>query len=350
MKRFFIRSKTTWAFPRRLKRLLLAIVIVSFVFTGCRKDFQHEQNPITNPDIGMQIPDAPLKPSLGKLEVMPPSENGESARTSPITLDVNPFNHSYRNMVLRAMNASEETCDDNTKLYQWLDKQLDDWSISVIVNALNTAMLDLPTYHALFLENRSLGQYFGRRGEYTLRVVLSFLQLKRFWDIKSNDKALIGLHGNMLNNRTKVYNTYNKIYQLEPADALYFTNLVELSLRTYPQYRKGDHAIFSFNAYASPLAYYAPVGFIPPKIVIGDGILEGFAAIGYGDISPQAIVAHEYGHQVQFSNGIYNYEETPESGRRIELMADALASYYLTHIRGEILRWGRTKQFSGSVF
>ena len=72
--------------------------------------------------------------------------------------------------------------------------------------------------------------------------------------------------------------------------------------------------------------------------------MEGFKAIGYDDVAPQAILAHEYGHQVQFQLGMFG-DGTPAGTRRLELMADALSAYYLSHIRGEFMRWSRYKKF-----
>jgi len=100
----------------------------------------------------------------------------------------------------------------------------------------------------------------------------------------------------------------------------------------------GDHPLFSFNAFAIP----AIPNFVPNKIIMGDGVLEGFAAAGLGniaDLAPQAVYAHEFGHQIQFKNG-YDAETIPgqnaetsdaELTRYTELMADAYSGYYLAH-------------------
>ena len=116
-----------------------------------------------------------------------------------------------------------------------------------------------------------------------------------------------------------------------------------------PQFQHGRAPILTFNAFAySALGQeeFPGLGVLPDKIVMGDGVLEGFAAIGLGDVAPQAILAHEFGHHIQYERDLFDSPLTgPEATRRTELMADAFAAYYLTHQRGANLNWKRTKHF-----
>jgi predicted metalloprotease len=69
---------------------------------------------------------------------------------------------------------------------------------------------------------------------------------------------------------------------------------------------------------------------------VGDGILEAYDAIGLGDVGPRVIMAHEFGHHVQFELGVFDGgpADPAEATRRTELMADAMASYFGTHKQG----------------
>jgi predicted metalloprotease len=84
--------------------------------------------------------------------------------------------------------------------------------------------------------------------------------------------------------------------------------------------------------------------------VMGDGILEGYQVVGFGDVAPQAIYAHEFGHHIQFENGYFENDNVPgdtdaEFTRYFELMADAYSAYYLTHKRGAAMNRKRVAQF-----
>ena len=347
MKEFSTTSPSNqFNFKKHLKVLLFAITISSFLFTGCKKDIQSgEPLPPDSKSVANLLPGVPvqLRAPLGKYRVISPL--ADFKKQQPTYTELLKFDPHYRQMVLQALKVSESSCNDNTNLSQWLDSQLGDWNREVIYYAVNTAMLDLPTYYSLVFENSSSGQYFGQRGEYTKTLNKTFENLNRFWNIDSRNLVLVAMHGNMLADKEKVYKTYVSVYDLEPADALYYTNLVSTLLNVFPQYRKGNHPIFTFNAFAQSSFFFPPVGIIPAKIVMGDGIMEGYTAIGYGDVAPQAILAHEYGHQIQFQLGVFGEVASPEATRRTELMADAYSAYFLSHARGETMQWKRVKQF-----
>ena len=112
----------------------------------------------------------------------------------------------------------------------------------------------------------------------------------------------------------------------------------------------GDHPLFSFNAFAFSGSESLS---LPRKIVMGDAILNAYADLGFDDVAPQAILAHEWAHQVEFYYGWYNDPvpsleppaDAAEETRYSELMADAWAAYYLTHSRGGTLRQRRVAEF-----
>jgi hypothetical protein len=94
-------------------------------------------------------------------------------------------------------------------------------------------------------------------------------------------------------NRERVVLVY-QLYGFDPAISEYAADLLIQVLNEIPQYRKGDHPIFTFNAFASPDDFIPPVGAIPKKITMGDGILEAFTALGFDDVAPPAILARAF--------------------------------------------------------
>ena len=97
-----------------------------------------------------------------------------------------------------------------------------------------------------------------------------------------------------------------------------------------------DHPLFTLNAFAVPGEEVPGFGSFPDKLVMGDGILDFYEAIGLATNAPDFIHAHEFAHHVQFETGVIDddFVFEAEATRRVELMADAFAAYNLAHARG----------------
>lgn len=231
-------------------------------------------------------------------------------------------------------------CDD-PPLRNWLLKKYFDWGedATLIATGAELTMDQLPLLHTVYFENNPSNQSFGPSGEYTQQIKTRFRDLKRFWDIDSDCIILVATHGSMLQDRSKVFNMY-KTNDTTDANANKYADSVGKLFEIYPQFLEGNHPAFTFNQLAIPDTTIAGIGQIPAKIIIGDGLLQGFESLGLGDIAPHAILAHEFGHHIQYELGILirgmerGKELIPKTARRIELMADAYAAYYLAHLEG----------------
>lgn len=326
---------------KHLKVLVSSLILSFTLLTGCQKEIDSSIQPasVSQSDQLSVSARAKLKALRASL---PAGSDAKLKEQSALLLKTDP---QYRDMVRRAMALEPTPCSNNTVLNQWLDQQLVDWNDETFFYLGYTAMLDLPTYDALFFENSSANQTFGPRGEYTQRLTKTFKDLQRFWNIQSSDIVLAAMHGGMLRDRNKIIRTYTVVYGLDEADATYYADLVMLILEAFPELRNGDHPLFTFNAFAQEGFSIPSVGKIPSKIIMGDGIMQAYTGIGYEDVAPQAILAHEFGHQVQFQLNLFGSESTPEATRRTELMADAYSAYYLSHARGASMQWKRVRQF-----
>jgi predicted metalloprotease len=85
---------------------------------------------------------------------------------------------------------------------------------------------------------------------------------------------------------------------------------------------------------------------------MGDGIIEGYAEMGFGDVAAAAIYGHEFAHHIQFQNGYFNdpFPTAAERTRYTELMADAMSAYFMTHKRGMSFNRHRVAQFLEAFF
>lgn len=331
---------------KHLNLLTTTIAVCLCLLTGCQKDDKTDASVDTqtgNKITGRPSTQLSLQPTtkLRRMRLSLPANYRSRLEKNTQRLLSNP---EYRDFARKALAIEPTTCNA-TDLALWLNGEISDWEGDIAFFAIYTGILDFPATEALLFENRSANQYFGVKGEYSQRIQKTFKDLKRFWNIQSDDIVLAGMHGSILQNREKLIQTDMAIYGDDEITATYFADLILNLLKEVPQYRNGSHPMFTFNAFAQQSFDFPPVGKIPNKIVIGDGILDGFSAIGFKDIAPQAILAHEFAHQIQFQLGLSGNINTPEASRRTELMADAYSAYYLSHARGASMQWKRVQQF-----
>jgi hypothetical protein len=201
-------------------------------------------------------------------------------------------------------------------------------------------LFNVPTYDALF---------FGTTGDpdYALdshahQIQNTFRDLRRFWDIQSADIQLMAMHGDVLLHAQAIAKTLtamvatHQIAQMTDAQIQQEATTVATFMQTQGDFF--DNPLWTFNAFAftgegDPDPFIAT---LPDKLIVGDGILEAYDAIGLGDVGPRVIMAHEFGHHVQFELGVFGSgpSDPSEATRRTELMADAMGTYFATHKKG----------------
>lgn len=214
-------------------------------------------------------------------------------------------------------------------------------------------VFDFPTYDALAFGSESKSNTFGANGEYTNQLTSEAKDLKKFWDVYSDDIQLVPMHGaDVFSSPERLSRTLSVLYGGTPENNLELAKLFISLVDSEPVLKGGANPIFTFNAFAyTEKDEPEPLG-ISDRIVMGDGILEAMKAIGLGGTAPRAILGHEFGHQVQYENNLFQNTTLtgPEATRRTELMADALGTYFLTHSRGEALNTKRVLDSAKSFY
>ncbi|SCE98206.1 hypothetical protein GA0074695_2654 [Micromonospora viridifaciens] len=197
----------------------------------------------------------------------------------------------------------------------------------------------------------------GPNGANTNELARTFVNLQRFWDIDSSNVGLVSLDGKVLGpdaaaDRQFVYNGLGKVSALA---AIFLQIGVEGGLRDgrLNGFPGGvDNPMFSVNAFAIDPAHAGDskemletLG-ITRRVAMGQGILQMWNELGLGRVGGRAVLAHEFGHQVQYSDNLFETDITDEAEatRRTELMADAFATYFTVHKRGESLNKAYTLQ------
>ncbi|MGH7579872.1 MAG: hypothetical protein ACREM9_06850 [Gemmatimonadales bacterium] len=262
--------------------------------------------------------------------------------------------HQLGTVARRVINPDDFVCPPTTPLIDFLIETIDESEATepAIFNTLIGLAADVvPTIDAIFFETEATPQFFGYTGEYTHRLTKTERDLKRFWDIASANIQLVGMHGTMLLDVDRVARVYETPFftidgQPIPHDlALQLAGIVRNALLASVTMDGGNWPLFSFNAFA-----IAGDASIPDKIVMGDGVMESYKEIGFDDVAPEAVYAHEFGHHVQFQKGYFDDPlattgDPAERTRYTELMADAFGAFYLTHKRGAALNRKRVAQF-----
>lgn len=233
--------------------------------------------------------------------------------------------------------AEDATCS-STALDAWFDATLDDDIMMTLLVLSFFGLLDVPTYDALVYGVEAKGNTFGYNGEYTNVINHTMRDLRRFWDIDGARISVMPMHGAAVYQDLPRAARALEVMGWSPDEALALATVTQEMINEYPALQGGDHPIFTFNAFAFSGADSDDpfVRSISDRIVMGDGILAGMAGIGLGRTAPAAILAHEYAHHVQYQKNLFESDlEGPEATRRTELMADAFASYFLVHKKGE---------------
>ncbi|MEV6284660.1 hypothetical protein [Kribbella sp. NPDC051770] len=252
----------------------------------------------------------------------------------------------YQSAVLGAINPGEFVCG-TTPFTNWLAGQLTGWSNEQKLYLAASILSNITSFAAMI--NVPARPSFGINGEYTKKLTSTLQGLKGFWDINGSAIKMVPMHSSIMGDRAALVKVYEQIGRRTPAEAAGFAN-------TYATWYEGlvkqfgrNIPLISANAFAfSPKGDPNPaLAALPYMIIMGDGVLQGFDWLQLGKVAPQAVLAHEYGHQVQYKRFLDESSlTTPEATRRIELMADAFSGYFLAHAKGANLNRKQLKLFA----
>lgn len=165
-------------------------------------------------------------------------------------------------------------------------------------------------------------QVFGSDGQYTPRSKATITKLRKFWDIESWNIQLVAWKGTDTASKQKMTKTFGLGFA--PKRAAQAAALANKVLFEAPALQGGRNPVLSLNAFS------APEGDLGGKrIALGDGILDALDTLGFDKVSAEAVIGHEFGHQLDFANDHSPSNESAEMG------PDAYSGYFVTHANGE---------------
>ncbi|REJ04738.1 hypothetical protein DY023_12520 [Microbacterium bovistercoris] len=251
------------------------------------------------------------------------------------------------------IDGSDYQCA-STPVNAWLTAQLAGVDRPTMRAIDELAGFDLATYDALIFGAQDKRNTFGYDGSYTNDLNRTMDGMKKFWDFDGSDIQLIPMHGDTYRSIDRMVRVYTAVYGLDAGTAREIAEYVQSLILSQPGLRQGDNPYFTFNAFAFDPAPEDVEQFpgLTKRIIMGDGVMAGLRGIGLQDkAAPLGVLAHEYGHQVQYANNLFESPLTgPEATRRTELMADAYGTYYLVHARGGALNAARTLDVQASFY
>lgn len=246
-------------------------------------------------------------------------------------------------LIRAAIDPADHVCSAASPVLAYVQAQMATWDGFDQGVWFLSQFWELPVLDAILFPQPV--ESYGRNGEHSQAVGKSFRTLTRFWDIADEPINVSPMHGTMLIDPERV----SRILRLRGMSAQnveFYTNLFTSAVNT-EKFQYGNHPAFTFNAFAAEGEEFAQYGIaVQDSIVMGDGVLETFDVLGFEDVAGPAIMAHEYGHQIQYRKGLFTGVANAEAARRLELMADAYAAYHLTHARGAAMQAKRVEQFS----
>jgi hypothetical protein len=349
-------------------KLLLSFVLITLIFASCQKDAT-----ASFPD-GEDEPDAAqllaAKEKLVglinsnkliskfdlKLALKNGSKTGKNLKLQTREFESNAylrltenvdFMH-YKNLVQKAINPKDYECGP-TILDKYIPTLFKNWT--GLDFTLFSSFGDFAFAEAYIYDNTNGGDYFGSRGEFSNIINVAFKDLKQFWDIPSNIQ-ITDAHGSVYKDIPTMVKIIQLIFASEDEEGNLIPVAYDEALQTAKTlklvfgskaFMNYNHPLFTFNAFADE---GIPELGIAKKIVMGDGIMKAYADLGYGDIASQYILAHEYGHQVDFFHKHIDFRiNKPEYTRRFELGADAYGGYYIGHRQGFALPERKLQHF-----
>lgn len=248
----------------------------------------------------------------------------------------------------RAIDPTQYECTPDDAVDVWMTAQMARLS-EQDRQVIQEAGLDiLPAVDAMLTTDVTGASYALTRHAHDLRK--TFTKCQRFWDIDGSDITLMAMSTDIYTDVERMVRAYTEL-GLDAATSRELAEFVKSYVPSSKGLEGGHFPLLSFNAFAYSTFGQQPQ--IVDRIVMGEGLLRAYDELGFGDVAPQVVLAHEYAHHVQMEIGMITPDtmasSTPEGTRRTELHADASAAYFASHPKGLSMQTKRILAF-GKVF
>jgi len=261
-----------------------------------------------------------------------------------------------------ALNPDDYVCGP-TPMRDWVTAekaQIDPDSWSWYTNGFFGMSPDLLVQYWTLMKTPSAPKdtAFGENGSKTNEMSRTFRALQKFWDIDGSNIGLVSYDAKVLADTDEARAERDFVYDgLAKVSAL-GSILMELGVESgilagdLEGFPGGvDNPLFSVNSFAIDPAHSDSADMlntlgITRRVAMGQGLIAMWDDLGLDRVGTRAVLAHEYGHQVQYDDDLFatTITDPAEATARTELMADAFASYFTVSKRGASLNKAQTLQ------
>lgn len=240
----------------------------------------------------------------------------------------------------------------SSPLLDWSKKQIRAMGHSTYKKLYDNRVLSMSYIYKHYIDKKT-GEEFFHDASQTLELKRRHSKQMKFWRdadfegrILKEDILLLSMHGSDLKDYGKIVPVIERMFEFDDiSSVINFAHDVQEMIEKIP---KGfNNPLLTMNAVATTTSGKT---FNKNSIILGDGVLQFLYDTGLEATGPDFIHSHEFAHHVQFELdlAVPPGQNIVNDDRRKELMADALAGYWLAHDEGANMNFEGQRFFDKS--
>ena len=242
----------------------------------------------------------------------------------------------------------------SSPLLDWSRKQIREMGHLTYKNLYDNRVLSMSYIYKHYIDKKTGKERFVDADQ-TSELKRRHKRQIKFWrdaDLESRilkeDILLLSMHGTDLQDDSKIVPIIEKMFEFDSlSDVINFANDIQEMIEKIPH--GFNNPLLTMNAVATKTSGKT---FNKKSIILGDGVLQFLFDTGLGKNGPAFIHSHEFAHHVQFELdlAVPPGHHVVNDDRRKELMADALAGYFLAHDKGANMNYEEISDFQRAAF
>src|SRR5215203_5068887 len=189
----------------RKTQVLASFLVASFALVAC-------QEQTTAPIVASPSADAArVNTSALEQSLVQTLWSNRTALTAPSTVVA--VDQAFAESGRQAINPRDYVCSSSSPINDYLNAEL---RTTLSIPSEYTLFFDMynryadliPTYEALYFQTSATPQTFGYTGAFTQVMTKVERDVKAFWDIPAQDIQVVAMHGTMLADAARTYQTY----------------------------------------------------------------------------------------------------------------------------------------------